>query len=185
MYRRYLEPGFDEAAFLDGATDAYFAVNELWVAGDAAALAPLTTPPVGAAFAAMLQSYKDEGLFLSFKTLAFHRARITDFSFVSSREARRQGPRAAVATAAAADEEPEGAEAAGAYFMPGMGTITLSFSVRYDVEDEVELRRGGPDGPVAMRMRDYRGHVWTFARPMPKDIPFEGADTPWKLMDIA
>ena len=183
MYRSFAEPAFDEAHFLDGAADAYLAVNELWPAGDAAALEPLTTPPVAEAFAAMLEGYKDSGFSVLFKTVAFHRARIIDFTLVTRGESRRRGPRPAVAPVASGEPEPEAD--GGGYSFPGIGQLFLRVSVRYDVEDEVELRRGGPEGPIAMRMRDFRGHKWSFVRPLPSKLPFEGADTPWRLMDVA
>lgn len=158
-------------------------MNELWPAGDAAGLAPLTTPPVAEAFASMLEGYKAEGMSVLFKTVAFHRARITDFSLVTRGEFRRRGPRPAVAAASA---DPEAADdGGGGYEIPGVGRLFISFTVRYDVEDEVELRRGGPTGPIMMKMRDCRGHAWQFVRPLPKEVPFEGTDTPWRLMDIA
>ena len=188
--RRRFEPEFDEAAFLDGATDAYFAVNELWPTGDAEKMAEFMTPPVAEAFAEMVAGYKATDMSLSFTTTAFHRARITDFSLISRGELRAKGPRAtpraAVATAATGEPRDAAEEDGGGagYFIPGIGALYLAFSVRYDVVDEVELRRGGPSGPLASRIRDLRGHVWTFARPLPRKVPFDGADTPWKLTNI-
>jgi hypothetical protein len=186
---RSFEPDFDEAAFIDGATDAYFAVNELWPTGDAEKMAEFMTPPVAEAFAEMVAGYKAANMVLSFNTTSFHRARITDFSLLSRGELRGKGPRAtpraAVATAASAEPPDEAEDGGGSsYSIPGIGAMYLAFSVRYDVVDEVELRRGGPRGPLASRIKDSRGHVWTFARPLPRKVPFDGADTPWKLSHI-
>lgn len=151
------------------------------------------TPPVAEAFAEMVAAYKADNMALSFNTTAFYRARITDFSLLSRGEMRSRGqgkrawptPRAAVATAASGEPSDTAEDGGGSgYVIPGVGALYLSFSVRYDVVDSVELRRGGPNGPLASRIKDSRGHVWTFARPMPRKIPFDGADTPWKLMNV-
>ena len=181
LYRKFIEPDFDEALFLDGAADAYLAVNELWPEGDAAALAPLTTPPVAEAFTAMLEGYKAEGLSVLFRTVAFHRARITEFALVTRGEFRRRGPRPAVVAAAAVGDM-DGVPQGSGYEIPGVGMLYIAFKVRYDVEDVVELRRGET---IIAKMRDFRGHVWQFARPLPRNVPFEGTDTPWRLTDIA
>jgi len=197
VYTRFFEPGFDEAAFLEGAENAYYAINELWPEGDAKGLAPLTSRRVAASFAAMLHDYSEKGLVLQFRTLAFHRARIVNWSLLSGEDSRR--PRTGASDRDAAEAMTPGGAATGVegegkeeeeeeerdgFVMPGVGPIYLSMDVRYDVEDAVELREGGPQGPVVGRMRDLRGHVWTFARPLPKEVPFEGADTPWKLTNV-
>ena len=162
----------------------------MWPSGEVDKMTEFMTPPVAEAFAEMVAAYKADNMALSFNTTAFYRARITDFSLLSRGEMRGKGkraagptPRAAVATAASAEPAADAAEDGGGsgYIIPGVGALYLSFSVRYDVVDEVELRRGGPNGPLASKIRDSRGHVWTFARPMPSKIPFDGADTPWKL----
>jgi hypothetical protein len=57
-------------------------------------------------------------------------------------------------------------------------------SVRYDSEEEVELRRGGAGGQLVRRTRDTRGHVWQFARPLPHALPAARVESPWKLVNI-
>jgi hypothetical protein len=57
-------------------------------------------------------------------------------------------------------------------------------SVRFDSEEECELRRSGAAGALMRRTRDTRGHVWQFARPLPAALPAACVESPWKLVNI-
>jgi hypothetical protein len=75
-----------EAQFLEGASDAFHAVNELWPASDAAALAPLTSRAVGGAFADAMGVYAQEGLHVTFRVAALHRARVVSAALLFADE---------------------------------------------------------------------------------------------------
>jgi hypothetical protein len=189
-----------EAAFLGGARDAFFAVNELWPAGDAAALAPLTSPAVGAALRDTLALYAADGLHLSFAVRALRREpRVVRAALLFADEVGEAEPAESPADAEAGSaraQSPENPDDAAAAVAGGVrnfyrgrltgvvGQLYLGVSVRYDSEEEVELRRGGPQGRLVRRTRDTRGHVWQWARPLPHALPAAGVETPWKLVNI-
>jgi hypothetical protein len=170
-------------------------VNELWPAGDAAALAPLTSPAVGAALRDTLALYAADGLHLSFAVRALRREpRVVRAALLFADEVGEAEPAESPAEAsserAQSPENPDAAVAGGVRnFYRGrltgvVGQLYLGVSVRYDSEEEVELRRGGPKGRLVRRTTDTRGHVWQWARPLPHALPAAGVETPWKLVNI-
>ena len=39
-------------------------------------------------------------------------------------------------------------------------------------------------GEVTSATEDRRGHVWTFARRVPPELPVETLDSPWRLVRV-
>ena len=82
---RAVEPGFDPGAFLRGACGVYETVLDAYASGDSAALEPLLSPEVFAAFGAACAERQARGETLELALVGIDKAEILDVDVLSDR----------------------------------------------------------------------------------------------------
>jgi len=167
------DPMFDEAAF--------FAVHELLAVDDTEGLRPLASPAVAEAFKGVLSHYTEQGMRL--RSLRVDELR--DVQIVRSTVVE--------GTGLGLPDLPEEASllGSGQHTMLGgsvrlpetVGTLYLVIWVRYDSTEVCELENTA-DGSLS-RVTNSRGHVWSFARALPRRLPAaQGLETAWRLTGL-
>lgn len=173
IVRSAVDRGFDEAAFLDGASDAFHAVHELaWARerpqGWKQSLAELTSPPVAKAFAETADEYAAQGLRPEMEIRALRSCHVTGGSLLTSAEL---------------GDAPQPAEGGRDGAPPAAGPLHLALRVRFESSDVFRLF-GLSDGKLVGEQRSDRGHEWRFARALPRELPADSVETPWRLVDV-
>lgn len=191
--RNAFDRSFDVAEVLDGACDAFVYVHELLASGDVAPLRDLASPPVYDAFAATLQSYRDAGQRLvSVRVTELRSAALLGCSF-------RRGSDLGIvdddeAAWAGLPEQPHTSHGR-PVLSASEGTLYLTVRIRFDSTEVVELaqntaagggRGDAPGGAAEARhvIENSRGHVWRFARCLPRALPAEELHTKWRLVGV-
>ena len=191
--RNAFDKSFNLQAVLDGASDAFAYVHELLAAGDISPLQELTSPPVFDAFNATLQSYRDAGQRLvsirvtelrsvALLSAAFRRG--SDLGILDEEESSWAG----------LPEQPHTSHGR-PVLSASEGTLYLTVRVRIDSTEVVELAMpsplGGDGAPSAEgrgetrhTIENSRGHIWRFARCLPRALPADELNTKWRLVGV-
>ena len=185
--RNAFDNGFDLETLETGASDAFVYVHELLASGDVTPLADLASPPVYDAFRATLSSYADAGQRLvgikitelrsvALLSVAFRRG--TDLGIEDEAESAWAG----------LPDQPHTSHGR-TVLSAAEGTLYLTVRVRFDSTEVVELATkggedGGSDGETIHCIENRRGHVWRFARVLPRALPSPELHTKWRLVGL-
>ena len=184
--RNAFDHSFDLETLVDGASDAFAFVHELLAAGDVTPLADLASPPVYDAFRGTLSSYADVGQRLvSIKITELRSVALLSVAF-------RRGSDLGIDDEAenvwaGLPEQPHTSHGR-TVLSAAEGTLYLTVRVRFDSTELVELatKGGGDDGGgEAMHViENRRGHIWKFARCLPRALPAEELTSKWRLVGL-
>lgn len=176
LTRTHIETGFDEAAFLEGAKDAYWLINGVVGDGDWKSVRRAVAPSLLAGLRGVRDAYDRAGLAFSLSVdNSSLSAVIDDMALLS--------PAALEAVSGAPPAESAlPSSSTTTTTTPALAGMHQVLDVRFTGVVNVAVRNGGA---LVSELIDRRPKVWRFVRgPLPGDLPVRQLDASWTLLGI-
>ncbi|KAL0052269.1 hypothetical protein WJX82_011004 [Trebouxia sp. C0006] len=183
-----VETTFDEREFLEGAKDAWCAVNQCMNEKDYDKLAEMCTPTLMTMFREVLSQQSSQGRFFEVTDVEVQHAQVLGASFLlpdAPAVAAESKGSAAVAAPQAGNAGPREAhwsQWALKAAKDALGGSSVAMWVRFTGCLNKQLVKD-KEGKVLSELEDRRSQSWLFVRgPLPDKLPVRELDMPWQLM---